>query len=121
MNLSNILYVEAYLGSPNFDCYSYSYIDNEGNEQKKDVTLDENDFVWVKLRHMHIADAINFITEDFNQFLKDNQKIATLDNHGRVSIAICVRGLITHSYTTIFLFVIGWDTKRNERGSEINA
>ena len=31
---------------------------------------------WVQLRHMHIADAINHVIDDFNVFVKDNKAAA---------------------------------------------
>ncbi|MHB1955908.1 MAG: hypothetical protein ACYCOU_19430 [Sulfobacillus sp.] len=41
------------------DCtYRYRY-NNAGKEIEKEVLLDEYDFLWPKLRHMHIADCIN--------------------------------------------------------------
>jgi len=40
------------------------------------VILDEQDFLWPKLRHMHIADCINRVIDDFNGFLKSNKAVA---------------------------------------------
>ena len=38
--------------------YKYKY-NNGGKDITKEVLLDEYDFLWPKLRHMHIADCIN--------------------------------------------------------------
>jgi syntaxin-binding protein 1 len=57
------------------DCtYEYTY-NNGTKEIKKEVLLDEHDFLWPKLRHMHIADCINKVIEDFNAFLKTNKAV----------------------------------------------
>lgn len=41
--------------------YKYKY-NNGGKDITKEVLLDEYDFLWPKLRHMHIADCINKVT-----------------------------------------------------------
>lgn len=45
------------------DVYKYT---NQGVE--KEVLLDENDDLWCKLRHIHIADATKLITADLQTF-----------------------------------------------------
>lgn len=54
------------------DIYKYNYTSNSG-AQKKDVILGEADVLWPSLRHMHIADAINTVIDNFNDFLKSNK------------------------------------------------
>jgi hypothetical protein len=55
---------------------TYTYTYNNGNKDvKKEVLLDEYDFLWPKLRHMHIADCINKVIDDFNAFLKTNKAV----------------------------------------------
>jgi hypothetical protein len=54
--------------------YKYSY-SNGGKQITKEVLLDEYDFLWPKLRHMHIADCINKVIDDFNAFLKTNKAV----------------------------------------------
>jgi len=34
--------------------------------------LDENDLLWPKLRHMHIADCIRWVVDSFNEFMRTN-------------------------------------------------
>lgn len=40
---------------------------------QKTAFLNETDPLWARLRHLHIADAINTVLDDFNQFTKDNK------------------------------------------------
>jgi syntaxin-binding protein 1 len=54
--------------------YKYKY-NNGGKDITKEVLLDEYDFLWPKLRHMHIADCINKVIDDFNAFLKTNKAV----------------------------------------------
>jgi len=59
--------------------YKYTFTQQEGKSEKqvvKKVLLDEHDFLWPKLRHMHIADCINRVIDDFNGFLKTNKAVA---------------------------------------------
>eukprot|EP01087_Luapelamoeba_hula_P010389 TRINITY_DN2751_c0_g1_i1.p1 TRINITY_DN2751_c0_g1~~TRINITY_DN2751_c0_g1_i1.p1 ORF type:complete len:596 (+),score=98.55 TRINITY_DN2751_c0_g1_i1:112-1899(+) len=60
--------------------YEYTF-DNGGDEVVKKVLLDEHDFLWPKLRHLHIADCINRVIEDFNTFIKTNKAVKL--NRGR--------------------------------------
>lgn len=39
----------------------------------KDIVLDEDDHIWMKLRHTHIAEVINELIHDFNQFMTENK------------------------------------------------
>jgi len=61
-------------GVENECTYKYSY-SNGGQQITKEVLLDEYDFLWPKLRHMHIADCINKVIDDFNAFLKTNKAV----------------------------------------------
>lgn len=55
------------------DKYTYAFTSNTGLTQKKDVILGETDVLWPVLRHMHIADTIEWVIESFNEFLKNNK------------------------------------------------
>jgi len=55
------------------DKYTYNYTTNTGATSSKDVILGETDVLWPTLRHMHIADTIEFVIESFNEFLKNNK------------------------------------------------
>ncbi len=48
----------------------YYYYYAKGEEVKNEVYLNEDDPLWVQMRHMHIADAIEHVIQDFNLFLK---------------------------------------------------
>lgn len=54
------------------DHYRYNFTSNSGSS-KKEVILGETDLLWPSLRHMHIADAINVVIDNFNEFLKTNK------------------------------------------------
>jgi hypothetical protein len=55
------------------DKYIYNFTTNTGSTQKKEVILGETDVLWPLLRHMHIADAIEWVIDNFNQFLTNNK------------------------------------------------
>ncbi|CAI8007026.1 Syntaxin-binding protein 1 [Geodia barretti] len=50
------------------DVYSFSATTMAGDQKKKDAILDENDAIWVRLRHQHIADVSKEVSEQFQQF-----------------------------------------------------
>jgi len=63
----------------NDNTYKYPITTQEGKSEKtvtKEVLLDEHDFLWPKLRHMHIADCISRVIDDFNGFLKTNKAVS---------------------------------------------
>eukprot|EP00033_Pygsuia_biforma_P002205 GCRY01002443.1.p1 GENE.GCRY01002443.1~~GCRY01002443.1.p1 ORF type:complete len:319 (+),score=79.40 GCRY01002443.1:103-1059(+) len=46
----------------------------EGKEVEREALLDdETDQMWVRLRHQHIADTIQAVTDEFNQFKNTNK------------------------------------------------
>jgi len=55
------------------DKYIYTFQTNSGVPGKKEVILGENDVLWPVLRHMHIADTIEWVIESFNDFCKNNK------------------------------------------------
>lgn len=67
--------------------YSYRYTSNRGEELKKEVLLNETDPLWPTLRHLHIADCIEYLTSNFNQFLQANQS-ATKLNKGKEGVGL---------------------------------
>lgn len=52
----------------------------------KEVVLDDHDSLWPTLRHMHVADAINWVIANFNSFLAAN-KGATVAKAGAKAVA----------------------------------
>lgn len=52
--------------------YKYSSSDNAASSSRT-VALDENDSLWVSLRHTHIADFSKSIVNRFNQFVSGNK------------------------------------------------
>jgi len=72
----------------------YTFTQQEGKQEKqvtKKVLLDEHDFLWPKLRHMHIADCINRVIDDFNGFLKTNKAVALNHEQNRKVTTLKVR------------------------------
>lgn len=56
--------------------YEYKFTTALGAENKRSVSLDENDILWKALRHTHIADCSKEIISSFNQFMKENKAAA---------------------------------------------
>ncbi|XP_030591069.1 syntaxin-binding protein 2 isoform X2 [Archocentrus centrarchus] len=54
------------------DIYSYQTT-GIGNAKEKDVLLDEDDELWVQLRHMHIADVTKKVTELLRTFCESKR------------------------------------------------
>lgn len=59
----------------NIEGNKYEYETTNANSQtiKKSIILDEDDKAWSEMRHMHIADCLTKLTEDFNKFRSENQ------------------------------------------------
>ena len=55
--------------------YSYSYASGQSSASR-DVTLDENDWIWTSIRHKNIAELSQVIVNKFNEFLTDNKAAA---------------------------------------------
>eukprot|EP00276_Gloeochaete_wittrockiana_P002319 CAMPEP_0184675198 /NCGR_PEP_ID=MMETSP0308-20130426/87656_1 /TAXON_ID=38269 /ORGANISM="Gloeochaete witrockiana, Strain SAG 46.84" /LENGTH=629 /DNA_ID=CAMNT_0027122881 /DNA_START=157 /DNA_END=2046 /DNA_ORIENTATION=+ len=55
------------------DRYKYVFKNNQGKDAEKEVILGENDQLWPTLRYMHIAETINYVIDQFNDFLKTNK------------------------------------------------
>lgn len=64
--------------------YSYKYSSGEGGESSREVTLDENDTMWVALRHSHIAQVSQTIVSKFNEFMNENKAARTGKETGGV-------------------------------------
>lgn len=58
--------------------YRYQYEDSKGEKQNRHVMLDENDDIWVKYRHKHIAEAQQELGRAFNAFVEQNKEISSL-------------------------------------------
>ncbi|KAM9392583.1 syntaxin-binding protein 2 [Pholidichthys leucotaenia] len=54
------------------DIYTYQTT-GIGNTKQKDVLLDEDDDLWVELRHMHIADVTKKVTELLSKFCESKR------------------------------------------------
>lgn len=68
----DLLQVETH--GPRHDLYNYKFKSNKKAVVTKDVLLSEaDDKVWRDLRHEHIADAINSVLAQLNDFLKHNK------------------------------------------------
>jgi len=56
--------------------YKYKAQSVVGQEVMRDVLLDEEDTMWAHLRHMHIAEVIDTISKEFNEFKASNKAAA---------------------------------------------
>lgn len=45
--------------------YRYRFYTTEGKQEDKDATLSDEDAVWTAIRHLHIAEAIDKLSKDF--------------------------------------------------------
>ena len=52
--------------------YTYKFQTAIGAFEDKTATISDADATWTEIRHMHMADAINKLMSDFNQFMVDN-------------------------------------------------
>lgn len=59
--------------------FSYVYTNNAGEEHEKEVLIGETDQLWPIVRHKHIAETINYVINNFNEFVRTN-KAAELKN-----------------------------------------
>ena len=66
--------------------YSYSVDTNAGETETHDVLLDENDTVWVELRHKHIAEASTRLNEDMANFTRGNKLASARKREGSVDM-----------------------------------
>jgi hypothetical protein len=64
------------------DVYNFKTTGGDGQTREKQVILDENDEIWVQLRHLHIAEAATKISADIKEFAK-KKKLNSAD--GEVS------------------------------------
>jgi len=58
---------------PDSDKFTYESTRNDGSTAQKQVLLSELDPLWDTLRHMHIAETMNWIIDNFNSFVKENK------------------------------------------------
>ena len=54
------------------DRYTHRYVSNEGKATEKEVVLNEADALWPRLRHQHVAEAIDMLIADFQEFMDQN-------------------------------------------------
>eukprot|EP00744_Colponema_vietnamica_P006231 GILI01009061.1.p1 GENE.GILI01009061.1~~GILI01009061.1.p1 ORF type:complete len:654 (+),score=212.74 GILI01009061.1:99-2060(+) len=54
------------------DTFDYKYTSNAGKEETSKALLSENDELWRRLRHQHIAAVLESIVAEFNQFIREN-------------------------------------------------
>jgi len=55
------------------DHYKFNAMTTGGENKTKEVILGETDPLWATLRHMHVADTINWILDNFNTFIQENK------------------------------------------------
>lgn len=52
--------------------YTYKFQTAVGAFEDKTAVISDADTTWTEIRHMHMAEAINKLMADFNQFMVDN-------------------------------------------------
>ncbi|WFD30801.1 syntaxin binding protein 1 [Malassezia sp. CBS 17886] len=57
--------------------YRHSYINAEGQREETVVALNDEDDVWVTVRHMHIAEAIAYLTQQFQQHVGEAAQLSS--------------------------------------------
>ncbi|EKX52395.1 Sec1 family protein B, partial [Guillardia theta CCMP2712] len=55
------------------DKYKYSFSGAGGQQVEKEVLLNDTDPLWPRIKHMHIADTIEFVLNEFNRFASENK------------------------------------------------
>ncbi|KAL5531405.1 hypothetical protein ACEPAG_4282 [Sanghuangporus baumii] len=56
--------------------YLHVHNTNVGTEERDEILLNDEDPVWVDVRHMHMREAIDKLMADFNKFLKEHTSFA---------------------------------------------
>jgi syntaxin-binding protein 1 len=52
--------------------YKYKYENTVGGKETRVAILDDNDEVWVSIRHLHMKDAIDRLMTDFGRFAQEH-------------------------------------------------
>ncbi|KAI8450531.1 Sec1-like protein [Phakopsora pachyrhizi] len=52
--------------------YSYTFKDQSGDSETKEMILGEEDKVWVEVRHMHMKDALDKLIQDFKNYASEH-------------------------------------------------
>lgn len=52
--------------------YRYKYENTVGGKEDKEADLNEDDPVWVSVRHLHMKDAIDTLMQDFQKFAAEH-------------------------------------------------
>ncbi|RSH93130.1 vacuolar sorting protein VPS33/slp1 [Saitozyma podzolica] len=52
--------------------YRYKYTNTIGGTEEKEALLDDEDPVWVSVRHLHMKDAIDTLMTNFNRFAQEH-------------------------------------------------
>lgn len=68
------------------DRYSYAYSNAKGEQVQKETLLNEQDVLWPKLRHLHIADAITSVLDDFNSFTRESKVLLLCSLHSLCAV-----------------------------------
>jgi len=66
----------------NEDRYQYNYVGNNDQQITKEVLLNDSDPLWVRLRHLHIADLTELLHTEYKKFIVDNKDAADLSKKG---------------------------------------
>lgn len=65
--------------------YRYKFQSSAGTYEDQVATLSDADEIWVKLRHLHMQDAIEMLKADFAAFMEENAGFAGKPGQGSVN------------------------------------
>lgn len=54
------------------DIVEFNTTDNTGNKKNKKIIINNEDELWATYKFKHISEAMNGITSQFNDFVKNN-------------------------------------------------
>ncbi|WFD33424.1 syntaxin binding protein 1 [Malassezia cuniculi] len=56
--------------------YKHSYTNSEGIKEEQTVELSDEDDIWVAIRHLHIAEAVEYLTKQFQQHMGEQSEFS---------------------------------------------
>jgi len=62
--------------------YQYSYVQKDNQKASKEVLLNDDDPLWAKLKHMHIAELGELLHKEYKEFLAANPEALKLTKEG---------------------------------------
>lgn len=56
--------------------YRHTFTNSDGVKEEQKVELNDEDEVWVTIRHLHIAEAVDYLTRQFQQHMGEHSEFA---------------------------------------------